>query len=74
MSVLSPCVGICRIDPDTLLCEGCRRSLAEIAEWPGYDEDRRRAIVDALPGRGPARTKSKPRRGRRTQRRRGRGR
>ncbi len=53
MTVVSPCVGVCRIDPHTRLCEGCRRSLTEIAEWLGYSDDERRAVVAALPGRDP---------------------
>jgi predicted Fe-S protein YdhL (DUF1289 family) len=31
---LSPCIGICRIDAATGLCEGCLRTLGEIADWP----------------------------------------
>lgn len=30
----SPCVGICRIQAATGLCEGCLRTLDEIADWP----------------------------------------
>lgn len=30
----SPCNQVCRIDPDTGLCLGCKRTLEEIAEWP----------------------------------------
>jgi predicted Fe-S protein YdhL (DUF1289 family) len=30
----SPCTGICRIDPATGWCEGCARTLTEIADWP----------------------------------------
>lgn len=30
----SPCVGICRIHAATGLCEGCLRTLDEIADWP----------------------------------------
>lgn len=31
--VPSPCISVCRIDASTGLCEGCTRTLAEIAEW-----------------------------------------
>lgn len=31
---LSPCVGVCRIDRETGWCEGCWRTLDEIADWP----------------------------------------
>jgi predicted Fe-S protein YdhL (DUF1289 family) len=30
----SPCTGICRIEPTTGWCQGCARTLAEIADWP----------------------------------------
>lgn len=53
MTPISPCVGVCRINPDTRLCEGCRRSLTEIAEWILYTEEEVRAIVAELPGRDP---------------------
>ncbi len=29
----SPCVNICSIDPGDGYCEGCRRTLDEIARW-----------------------------------------
>ena len=31
----SPCVNICRMDADTGFCQGCFRTLEEIATW-GY--------------------------------------
>jgi predicted Fe-S protein YdhL (DUF1289 family) len=31
--VPSPCISVCRIDASTGLCEGCTRTLSEIAEW-----------------------------------------
>lgn len=41
--VASPCISICRIDPTTDLCEGCWRTLDEIASWSRMaDEDKRR--------------------------------
>jgi predicted Fe-S protein YdhL (DUF1289 family) len=30
----SPCISVCRIDPETGLCQGCLRTLDEIADWP----------------------------------------
>lgn len=30
----SPCTGVCRIDPASGWCQGCRRTLTEIADWP----------------------------------------
>jgi uncharacterized protein len=45
--VASPCVDICRLN-DQDICIGCRRTLAEIAEWSGASEARRREILRAL--------------------------
>jgi uncharacterized protein len=42
--VPSPCVSICRMDPATGLCEGCCRTLDEIAAWSQLDADARRAV------------------------------
>lgn len=30
---ISPCVGICLMDPATRLCRGCLRRVEEIAAW-----------------------------------------
>ncbi len=42
-AVQSPCVNICRMKDG--LCEGCGRTLGEIAEWSVATDDRRRAIL-----------------------------
>jgi len=46
--VPSPCISVCRMDPATGLCEGCWRTLDEIARWGGAPEEERRAIWQAL--------------------------
>jgi predicted Fe-S protein YdhL (DUF1289 family) len=46
----SPCINICQLDAQGL-CVGCRRSLDEIAEWPGASEARRREILRNVAGR-----------------------
>jgi uncharacterized protein len=48
MSTESPCVAICLIDPKTGLCQGCGRSLPEIARWPRLESAERRAIMSGL--------------------------
>ena len=47
----SPCIRLCRIDPATGLCVGCRRTLDEIAGWAGFSDDQRRTINASLSGR-----------------------
>lgn len=48
---LSPCIGICTLDPATSLCRGCRRSVQEIGRWLSMSEDERARVVAELPGR-----------------------
>jgi uncharacterized protein len=50
-AVASPCVSVCVMDARIGLCAGCHRTLDEIAAWSVLDDDARRAIVAALPGR-----------------------
>jgi predicted Fe-S protein YdhL (DUF1289 family) len=45
MSVASPCINVCRMDPGSGLCEGCFRTLDEIALWARIDDVRRAAIL-----------------------------
>lgn len=47
----SPCTGVCRIDAATGWCEGCRRTLDEIADWPMLSRGEKRAVLERLPGR-----------------------
>ncbi len=53
--VASPCTRICTIEPDSGLCAGCGRTLAEIAGWMRLTANERRAIMAALPRRLAAR-------------------
>lgn len=45
--VASPCIGVCRMRADDV-CEGCLRTLDEIAEWFSASDDRRRAILTRI--------------------------
>ncbi|GGA71028.1 hypothetical protein GCM10011521_06460 [Arenimonas soli] len=50
-AVLSPCIGICSLDASGL-CEGCHRSVAEIARWSQMGDDERLQIMETvLPAR-----------------------
>jgi predicted Fe-S protein YdhL (DUF1289 family) len=51
MSVVTPCTRVCVIDTETGLCEGCGRTLAEIAGWASMDDEARRRVMAALAGR-----------------------
>ena len=49
--VPSPCLSICRMDAHNALCEGCHRSLDEIAAWSGLDNVGRRAVWQRIEAR-----------------------
>ncbi|HEX2525981.1 MAG TPA: DUF1289 domain-containing protein [Geminicoccus sp.] len=51
----TPCVGICRIDPASGLCEGCMRTLSEISTWGAASNQQRLEIVQRLRERRRAR-------------------
>ncbi|MGH8274395.1 MAG: DUF1289 domain-containing protein [Gammaproteobacteria bacterium] len=49
----SPCSGVCRIGDDGY-CEGCLRTLDEIASWASLNEDERAVVYARLAERGHA--------------------
>ncbi len=49
--VSTPCIKVCVIDPASKLCEGCGRTLPEIAQWSRLSEAERQAIMAELPKR-----------------------
>jgi uncharacterized protein len=51
VTIESPCVNVCVIDPRTRLCEGCGRSIDEIGSWRSYTPEERRRIMAVLPTR-----------------------
>ena len=52
--VASPCVDVCKMNPATGLCEGCQRSIDEIASWSVYSAAEKRAVLAQLPARKKA--------------------
>lgn len=47
MSVPSPCIGVCKVSPNQV-CQGCGRTLAEIAAWSQLSERAKaRVVTDA---------------------------
>jgi predicted Fe-S protein YdhL (DUF1289 family) len=48
---LSPCTGVCTLDPASGYCRGCFRTIAEIAGWLSFTADEKRRVLAALPGR-----------------------
>ena len=49
--VLSPCTNVCRMDARSGWCEGCWRTIDEIAAWAALDDAARRAGLARLAAR-----------------------
>jgi predicted Fe-S protein YdhL (DUF1289 family) len=50
-TVASPCINVCRMNATTGWCEGCLRTIDEIAAWSSLDDADRRAVWKRLPQR-----------------------
>jgi uncharacterized protein len=64
MSIETPCIAVCMMDPKTSLCFGCGRTLPEIARWHRMERAERLAVMELLPARmadaGLARMEARP--------------
>jgi predicted Fe-S protein YdhL (DUF1289 family) len=49
--VPSPCINVCKMSPGSGLCEGCLRTLDEIAAWSTMSPEEKRAVLAQLAGR-----------------------
>jgi predicted Fe-S protein YdhL (DUF1289 family) len=47
-AVPSPCIGVCELDQQAGWCNGCYRTLPEIARWPLLPPADKRRILAAL--------------------------
>jgi predicted Fe-S protein YdhL (DUF1289 family) len=47
----SPCINVCRMDDASGFCEGCRRTIDEIAVWSLLDTTEREAVWQQLDAR-----------------------
>jgi len=50
-AIESPCIRVCVVEGRSGFCQGCRRSLKEIAQWSRYSAEERAAIMATLPQR-----------------------
>ncbi|WP_269429835.1 DUF1289 domain-containing protein [Novilysobacter defluvii] len=46
-ALLTPCIGVCTMNPRGL-CDGCHRTLDEIATWSQMDDARRQHLMDEV--------------------------
>jgi predicted Fe-S protein YdhL (DUF1289 family) len=49
--IASPCVNVCKMNAVTGLCEGCQRTIDEIASWSVYGAAEKRTVLAQLPAR-----------------------
>lgn len=49
--VASPCISVCRMDLRTQLCEGCARTIDEIANWSRYSDADKQAVWQRIAAR-----------------------
>ena len=59
-NVPSPCVSVCRMNARSGLCEGCARTLDEIARWSTMAEGDRRAVWARIGQRAQAGQETMP--------------
>ena len=55
-SPVSPCLGICLMDPQTRMCRGCLRTIDEIRGWYEAGAADKRLILKRLAARRRAAT------------------
>lgn len=48
MGTGTPCVRVCKLNPEKLYCTGCYRTLQEIENWLGYTDLERQQITKLL--------------------------
>jgi uncharacterized protein len=46
--VKSPCIGVCAVDEDSGLCQGCYRTLDEIKGWWDMPQDEQKNLIIKL--------------------------
>lgn len=59
--VPSPCINVCRINPRSGWCEGCARTLDEIAAWSKLSDEAKRAVWLQLEQRRAVQSQEAPR-------------
>lgn len=45
--IMTPCIGVCQIAPDQL-CDGCFRTMDEIAQWSHLSDAQRQHFMDVV--------------------------
>lgn len=45
---MSPCNNVCKIDPITKLCIGCKRTIEEISQWGSLSLEQRSVLMKTI--------------------------
>lgn len=45
---ITPCISVCKIDPVTQICIGCKRTLEEVRDWTSFSSQQRLEIMQRL--------------------------
>jgi hypothetical protein len=58
MTVKSPCIGTCVLDPKSGFCMGCYRTGDEIGAWMGLSDGNKKRVIDKAKNRRAETAKS----------------
>jgi len=45
---ITPCISVCKIDPATQICIGCKRTLEEVHDWTSFSSQQRLEVMQRL--------------------------
>ena len=51
IKIISPCIGVCKLDIDSNICVGWLRTVDEIANWPQLDNEKAMQIMKQIKDR-----------------------
>jgi predicted Fe-S protein YdhL (DUF1289 family) len=51
IKIISPCIGVCKLEIDSNICVGCLRTAEEIANWPQLDNEKAMQILRQIKDR-----------------------
>ncbi|MDC3273603.1 DUF1289 domain-containing protein [Alphaproteobacteria bacterium] len=51
IKIISPCIGVCKLDINSNICLGCLRNAEEIANWPQLDNEKAMQIMEQIKDR-----------------------
>lgn len=46
--MITPCIGVCQIDPLTNICKGCKRTADQIRDWQKYSSSEQMEVMRRL--------------------------